>query len=347
MTTQKILTVLLVGVGNRGRWPLVRCKPENGWRIVGLVDRVPQHLADARAQTGLPESACFSDLEPALDATRPDAVILCTPTVTHAPFTKLAISRGVAVLTEKGMAPDWATAVDLVNFVRAHRGVFAVAQNYRYDGVSRAVGAALSGEGPHRVEEPFLIDYVQHRVRPQPGTLTYPFASVWDMSCHHFDNLLCWLGPVAEVTAHAYRAAWSAYENPPNTSAFLRFANGVLVNYVHTHDASLPCLRLDVQGRNGALFIRDHEASFTARPDQNFGKNPLQPVVLETPDTESRVLEDFHAYVAEGREPGISGYQNLETMALCELTVRSAMLGRAVRREELDTPPPAAGGAAR
>jgi len=72
---------------------------------------------------------------------------------------------------------DWDKAVDLVLFVRAQHGIFAVAQNYPYDGISAV-----------------------------PGTLTYPLASVWDMSCHHFDNLPCSLGPVAEVTAHAYRA---------------------------------------------------------------------------------------------------------------------------------------------
>jgi len=64
----------------------------------------------------------------------------------------------------------------------------------------------LGGSGLSRIDEPFLVDYLQHRVRPVPVTLTYPFASVWDMSCHHFDNLPCSLGPVAEVTAHAYRA---------------------------------------------------------------------------------------------------------------------------------------------
>jgi predicted dehydrogenase len=48
------------------------------------------------------------------------------------------------------------------------------------------------------------------------------------------------------------------------------------------------------------------------------------------------MLADFHAYVSAGIEPGISGYQNLETMALCEMTVRSAQENRPVRRKELE-----------
>lgn len=336
---RKVLRVLLVGVGNRGRWPWQQCRPESGWEVVGLVDKDAGHLAVAREATGLPELACFGDIAAALEAVRPDAAILCTPTVTHARFTKEAIARGVAVLTEKGMASNWDEAVDLVRFVEERRGIFAVAQNYRYDGLSFVVRAALreGNDGHPGLDEPFLVDYVQHRVRPVPGTLTYPFASVWDMSCHHFDNLLDWLGPVEEVTAHAPRAPWSPYAHASNTSAFLRFANGVAVNYVHTHDAARGSLRVEVHARNGAFGIRDGTAEFSPRPGRNFGEEPAVPVAVPALCSEELMLADFHDYVANGREPGISGRRNLETMALCEMCVRSVIGRRTIRRSELET----------
>lgn len=336
-TSPRPLRVLLVGVGNRGRWPLEQCRRESGWEIVGLVDQDGHHLAAAREATSLPATVCFGRIEEALEAVRPDAAILCSPTVTHAPFTKAAVARGVAVLTEKGMASNWEEAVDLVRFVGEHRGIFAVAQNYRYDGVSSVVRDALRGgvDGIPRLEDAFLVDYVQHRVRPVPGMLTYPFASVWDMSCHHFDNLLDWLGPVAEVTAHAPRAPWSPYAHPANTSAFLRFASGVHVNYVHTHDAARGSLRLEIHARNGALVLRDGHAEFSVRPDVNFGETPASPIPIPAVCSEEAVLADFHDYVARGHEPGISGRRNLETMALCEMVVRSVRERRTILREEL------------
>lgn len=336
---RKVLRVLLVGVGNRGRWPLEQCRAGAGWEVVGLVDNDAGHLAAAREATGLGEDACFAEVSSALDAVCPDAAILCTPTVTHAPFTKEAIARGIAVLTEKGMASNWEEAVDLVRFVEEHRGTFAVAQNYRYDGLSSVVRAALRGgtDGIPQLDEPFLVDYVQHRVRPMPGTLTYPFASVWDMSCHHFDNLLDWLGPVEEVTAHAPRAPWSPYAHAANTSAFLRFANGVAANYVHTHDAARGSLSIEVHARNGALVIRDGAAEFSPRPERNFGEEPAVPLPVPVLCSEELMLADFHDYVSRGREPGISGRRNLETMALCEMSVRSVLEKRTVRRSELGT----------
>jgi predicted dehydrogenase len=335
--SRKELRVLLVGVGNRGRWPLEQCRPEAGWQIVGLVDQDEHHLAAALDATGLPGTVCFGRIEEALEAVRPDAAILCSPTVTHAPFAKAAVARGVAVLSEKGMASNWEEAVDLVRFVGENGGIFAVAQNYRYDGVSSVVRAALRGRvgGIPRLEEPFLVDYIQHRVRPVPGMLTYPFASVWDMSCHHFDNLLDWLGPVVEVTAHAPRAPWSPYVHPANTSAFLRFASGVEVNYVHTHDAARSSLRIEIHGRNGAFVLRDGHAEFSSRPDVNFGETPATPIPIPAVCSEEAVLADFHDYVALRLEPGISGRRNLETMALCEMVVRSVRERRSILREEL------------
>jgi predicted dehydrogenase len=327
-----------VGVGNRGRWPLEQCCPETGWQVVGLVDRASDHIQAAKKVTGLGMDACFNDLVPAMEKLQPEAVIFCTPTVTHAPWTKLAVERGIAVLCEKGMATGWQEAVDLVQFVRKKSGVFAVAQNYRYDGLYRLVAASLgraNGVSCPLVENPYVIDYVQHRVRPLPGTLTYPFASVWDMSCHHFDNLLGWLGPVDELQAHAYGPPWSPYQHPSNTSAFLRFANGVRVNYVHTHDASHNSLRIEVHGKNGCLRVMDRVAEFRVRPASNLVDSPVEPLKVPDESAEAAMLADFHAYVSAGVEPGISGYQNLETMALCEMTVRSAQESRPVRRREL------------
>jgi predicted dehydrogenase len=52
---------------------------------------------------------------------------------------------------------------------------------------------------------------------------------------------------------------------------------------------------------------------------------------------ERDVLRDFHAYVVGGVEPGISVQNNLETMAACEMMVRSITEGRTVKRSELNS----------
>jgi hypothetical protein len=51
---------------------------------------------------------------------------------------------------------------------------------------------------------------------------------------------------------------------------------------------------------------------------------------------EADLLRDFRAYILSGAEPGISARNNLETMAACEMMVRSITLKRTCRRAELE-----------
>src|SRR5688500_19437358 len=50
---------------------------------------------------------------------------------------KKCIDAGVPVLVEKGMAPNWNDACDLVRAARSKSAIVAVAQNYRYNAMER------------------------------------------------------------------------------------------------------------------------------------------------------------------------------------------------------------------
>lgn len=340
----KLLRVLHVGVANRGTWPLKRCTPATGFVPAALVDVSEAALSAAREMTGLPAAACFSSMEAALAATDVDCVIACVPTRFHVPLAKQAIAAGKPVLVEKGMAPDWASARDLAATVaRTPGAVAAVAQNYRYNGMERAFARAVSDPAYHaylgRVD---LVEYTQYRVRPQVGTLSYPYASVWDMSCHHFDTLMSWFGPMLRMTAFGWRAAWSPYEGVCNTTAMIEFASGVRAHYAHTHDAARNVLDIQMHAERGCLsargttYVEDGGMVFTSRPTEQFGSRPAVPVSPEPSDGEGDLLRDFHRYITQGVEPGISVRNNLETMAACEMMVRSIRMGRPVERAELE-----------
>ena len=340
------LRTLCVGVSGRGQWPLKTCEAEKGFKIVALCDLDEAALKAGREIIGLSAEVCYTDYEQALDSSDAECVIVCTPTMFHCPIAKQAIDRGLPVLCEKGMAPDWVTAQDMVACVRAKCGVFCISQNYRYAALERTVRRCIQEEkDPHHVGDVFTLDLHHHRVRPIPRTLSYPFASLWDMSCHHFDNLLFWLGPVAEVTAHASAAEWSAYDHPANISAFMRFENGSVVNYYHGHDAARGELRIGVHGHRGALMgsVLDKTSNtsgvdrleYTPRPATQFGASDPYEVPFDEHLGEAGVLMDFRAYIDGGPEPGISGYQNLEVMAMCQMAVMSVEAGRTVKREAL------------
>jgi predicted dehydrogenase len=336
----RVLRVLHIGVANRGRWPLDRCKPDIGFRSAMLCDVNAAALTEARNLTGLPSEVCFSDIDQALDAASrgaADCVIACVPTKFHVPLAMRAIDLGLPVMIEKGMAPDWPSAQRLADHVARHPNArAAVAQNYRYNPVERGLVRAFNDDSyPGYIGKPHFLEYTQLRVRPSPGTLTYPFASIWDMSCHHFDNLLAWLGPISAITAQSWRADYSPYEHDPNTTAHIEFASGTRVHYVHTHDAARNVLTIEAHSALGAIRTSPEGLIHNARPLEQFGGRPETILPRENAHGETDLLRDFYAYVVHGIEPGVSVRNNLEVMAACEMMVRSITSGRRVVRDEL------------
>jgi predicted dehydrogenase len=334
----RALKVLHVGVSNRGKWPLEKCDASSGFASHALCDVTEAALAEARTITGLPTSACFTSVDEAIARGGADCMIVCAPTILHVPLAKKAIAAGLPVLVEKGMAPTWADALELVRVVRSANAIVAVAQNYRYNPVERTIRAAIRDpDHSAHVGEVHLVQYAQNRVRPFVRTLSYPFASVWDMSCHHFDSLADWFGPIASMHAHAWGASWSAYEHPNNTAGHFTFANGTTCcHYLHTHDAARSSVDIQIHGSRGALVFDGSKLTFNERPLEQFGTRDIVDVPMVAAHGERDVLRDFHAYITDGIEPGISARNNLETMAACEMMVRSVTLGRTVTRSELD-----------
>lgn len=336
-TEKRLLKVLHVGVANRGQWPLNYCTPEIGFVSTALSDVNAQALEIARQKKGLESSACFGNLDEAIEKADVDCAIVCTPTVFHVPIGLKMIEAGIPVLIEKGMAPDWKEANRLVSAVQAKKGIVCIAQNYRYNPVEKTVWRAIHDESfSAYVGEVHQVTYSEQRVRPFPNTLNYPFASVWDMSCHHFDNLQYWLGPVAELTAFSWGAKWSAYQHPNNTSAHIVHKNGIQVHYLHTHDAARNSLELEVHGERGVIFLKDGKLWFSERPKEQFGYRALTEVLRENSQNEMDLLKDFHRSIVEKAEPGISAQNNLQTMAMCEMVVRSITRKKTIRREELE-----------
>ena len=101
-------------------------------------------------------------------------------------------------------------------------------------------------------------------------------------------------------------------------------------------NAARGSLEIQIHGERGALWLTHGGLSFSQRPLEQFGERPVEPVPLVPAAGEADLLRDFHAYVTRGVEPGVSARHNLETMAACEMMVRSISEGRTTTRAELE-----------
>ena len=324
------LKVIHVGVGGRGRWPLDIVRNDPHFVSAALVDIHPQRLENARQTANLPESACFQDTAEAAEAVEADLVVACAPTVMHAPIAQAAFQAGLHVLVEKGMTLDWDLAKQLVREAEEADRRFCVAQNYRYLSTEQTLKQALYSE---TYGDPEIVDIAHHRYRPEPRTLNYENAMMWDMSCHHFDNLNFWLGRPQSILAHTYSASWSKYApHDANVTAVVVYENGAVCAYTLTHNAQ--------NGRYRAEFHTDKGTvrAYDTRGVQFQPVNSAETVQIppaETIRSEQAVMNEFRAYIAGGAEPGISGANNLLTLALIEGAARSARRGERVEIDEL------------
>ena len=106
------LKVLVVGCGNMGSSHAKAYRADPGFDLVGLVDHAPApRHALAAALGGV---ADFDEFEPALAATRPDCVAICTYPDTHATLTLRAFEAGCHAFVEKPVATTVAEAEHVV-----------------------------------------------------------------------------------------------------------------------------------------------------------------------------------------------------------------------------------------
>ncbi len=313
-----------VGTGGRGIWPIDVVTVDPTWEPVALVDVDEAFLETAREKTGLTQSACFSSLKEAAQAVEADAALICTPTETHAPFARMGFDAGLHVLVEKGMTTDFALAKQLVKEAEESGVRFCVAQNYRYQPLQQTIKQILD-EGTCGL--PAIVDLIHHRYRPNPRTLNYLNAMIWDMSCHHFDNLNFWFGPVKTVTARTFNTPWSRYPYDSGVYAILEYENGMVCNYGLTHCAQNSSYHLRMQMERGSLRAYDVEG-IELQPIGGGETKTIEPLSL--PRSEQLVLDALRDYIREGVEPGISGKNNLHTLALCQATCDAASTGAVV-----------------
>ena len=107
------LNICMIGAGRVGKLhsgTLTRHVADA--RVVALVDPVVEVLEATAAEFGIP--ARFTSLEQALEKASFDAVIITTPTPTHAPLAVLAANHQKHVFLEKPMALNLAECDQII-----------------------------------------------------------------------------------------------------------------------------------------------------------------------------------------------------------------------------------------
>ncbi len=207
------LRTAVIGVGHMGRHHarIYSELPES--RLVAVVDADGTRAEDAARKHGVTALTDVSDL---LEL-EPDAVTIAVPTVAHERIAAPLIEAGVALLIEKPLAPDTASARRLLESAKAHHCVIQVGHSERFNPVVLAMDRM--GVRPKFIET--------HRISP----FTFRSADigvVFDMMIHDIDIVL----HLVRCRDYEVRAVGvnvlSRHEDIAN--ARVEFADGCVVN---------------------------------------------------------------------------------------------------------------------
>ena len=336
------LRVLQVGLGGWGRdWAqqVIPAVPEVD--LVGYVDSDPAALARLRDAIKVGPEHCFLNLDHAIEATKPEAVLITATLAGHAPITRTALGAALHVLVEKPFAETLDAARQLVELADAQRKVLMVSQNYRFFPASRKVAQLVSEAKLGKLHE-VSIDFRRYSPGGANGRARHHTDEqplLVDMSIHHFDLLRFILDREPErIYCEAWNPAWSAFSGPSVAFSSINFPGDVAVSYRGSWNSQGPITpwsgewRMDFE--HGHIF-------WTGRADVG---TKADRVVIQKPDRKPRAirlsalaridrwgtLTEFALAVREGREPQCSGRDNLGTLGLVAGAVESATLRQPV-----------------
>jgi D-apiose dehydrogenase len=163
------------------------------------------------AANEFPEAQAFADARAMLDAGTLDIVDIVTPPETHAELIALCHARGVAVICQKPLAPDWPTAVGIVEAAERAGGTLIIHENFRFMPWFMEVERLLRDGA---IGEPLDISFrlrsgdgqgADAYLARQPYFRTMPRFLVHETVIHLIDVFRCLFGEVTGVFARLRR----------------------------------------------------------------------------------------------------------------------------------------------
>lgn len=308
----------VVGVGHLGRHHARVAASLAGVHAVGVHDRHPDRAEAVAREFSLP-------ILPDLDAVvrEAEAVVVATPTVTHAEIAGFCLDRGLHVLIEKPITASIREADDLLGRARRARRIVQVGHVERYN---PAIEAALA-----LVNSPRFIEV--HRL----GVFTARSLDVdvvLDLMIHDLQIVSSLVGrPVREI-----RAAGVPVLTPrlDIANARLAFEGGCVANLTASRVSAEKVRKCRVFATSIYVSVDMQAQSVSAyRLASRSGRPEIQPVSVSVSREEplARELADFRRAIVEGARPLVSGEDGRDALVLAEQVLEAVEEHRATVEE--------------
>ncbi|MEO8241068.1 MAG: inositol 2-dehydrogenase [bacterium] len=326
----------LLGAGRIGKVHAKAISADTGAELVAVADAMAPAAEAIAAQYGCE----VRTIDAILAASDIDAVVICTPTDTHADLIEAFAKAGKAVFCEKPIDLSLARVKACLKVVRDTKAVLMVGFNRRFDPHFMAVKAEIAKGTLGEVE----MVTITSRDPGAPG-LDYIGRSggiFRDMTIHDFDMARFLLGEeITEVSAMAavlVDPAIGKAGDSDSVQVMLKTATGKMALISNSRRATYGYdQRIEVHGSLGAA-TAENQRPFMIEVASKLGytRPPLHDFFM-TRYTEAYAAEiaSFVAVVGGKGVASPSGEDGLSALALAEAALKSVAEGRMVKMSEI------------
>jgi len=326
----------VLGAGRIGQVHADAIASVPGAVLVAVTDAMP-----AAAQAVADKHGCeirdMAQIEAASDI---DAVVICTPTDTHADLIERFVKAGKAVFCEKPVDLSVARVQDCLKVVNRVDGKLMVGFQRRFDPDFRALKAAIDDGKIGDVEMVTLTS--RDPAAPPIGYIERSGGIFRDMTIHDFDVARWLLGeePVSVMAAASVLTdpAIGKVGDFDSANVILTTASGKQATINNTRRATYGYdQRIEVHGSEGSVTAENHrQARIELANADGYTRPPLLDFFMSRYTAAyAAEIAAFVAALAEGSPMPTTGDDGLRALALAEAAVRSVAERRAVAVSEI------------
>lgn len=303
------IRLAIVGVGHLGRHHVRVAGGLPGFELVGIHDHHEGRADEAAREAGLRVLTRPADVAGAADA-----VVVATPTSSHAELGRYFLERGLDVLVEKPIASSVVEADGLVQLARQRGRILQVGHVERYNPAVEAVVA--------RADEPVFIEGQRLGIFT-PRSLDVDV--VRDLMIHDLQIVTDLVRrPVTDVRAAGIPVLTSQLDI---AHARIAFEGGCVASLTASRVSSERVRTLRVFGRTHFCSVDMHTRRVQAfRLERGGGSSRIVPdeLPVASADPLSRELSDFLDAVRTRRPPLVTGEVGRDALALAERVLAAA-----------------------
>jgi myo-inositol 2-dehydrogenase / D-chiro-inositol 1-dehydrogenase len=326
----------LLGAGRIGKVHAKAVSADSGATLVAVADA----FADAAKAISVQYGCEIRTIEAIETATDIDAVVICTPTNTHADLIERFVKAGKAVFCEKPIDLNLARVKACLEVVKKHKGKLMVGFNRRFDPHFGAVRAAIDAGKIGDVE---MVQITSRDPGAPPAEYIKVSGGILrDMTIHDFDMARFLLGEeVATVFASAsvlVDPAIGKLGDYDSVSVVLTTKSGKHCTISNSRRATYGYdQRVEVHGSKGVVSAENQRpVSIELANAEGYTRPPLHDFFM-TRYTEAYAAEiaAFVGVVTKGTQPSPSGQDGMIALALADAALKSIAEGRAVQVSEI------------